>query len=292
MSDRGPLFTVRDLVTGEGSPFSSVERLVALCLADHANKDGQAWPSRRTIEAWTGLGHSAVFDALQALCVGEHAIFDLEAGGARPGGRYRANVYTLKADAELSARRQPTATRQAAAQRTELSARRTRAVRQAASKGPRRDQEGSTSPASSAHGHGTSPLHGDQTSPLVTPANSPSRWVAEAAADFCGRFGGVANHGKVGRALKPLVSAHGWPEVRARWRRYLAATEARFVSPARFAETFGGWATDAPPTRPGVFLTRGERNLVAVRAFMGHRESAPPTTTPAGPLLAEVGSRP
>lgn len=77
-----PLFLVRDLVCGEDSVFSSPERIVALCIADHMNTNAEAWPSVRTIGAWTGLGQTAVKGALRSLCTGPRAVFQ-----RRPGPR-------------------------------------------------------------------------------------------------------------------------------------------------------------------------------------------------------------
>lgn len=90
-----PLFTVRDRVTGPDSPFSPTERLVALCLGDHMNLEGEAWPSLRTIASWTGLGMTSVRTAVDRLCDGEGRMFDRERGGARPGARYEVARYRL-----------------------------------------------------------------------------------------------------------------------------------------------------------------------------------------------------
>jgi len=91
------LFRVRDLVTGAGSPFSPIERLVAFCVADHMNGAGTAWPSRRAIAAWTGLGPTAVRAALTELCGdGPKGLFVVTPGGATDGDRYRSNVYRIR----------------------------------------------------------------------------------------------------------------------------------------------------------------------------------------------------
>lgn len=58
-------------------------------------------------------------------------------------------------------------------------------------------------------------------------------------------YGGEAPYGQIGRACKPLVTHHGLPVVEARWRSYLRATEARYASPTRFAQTFGAWGDKA-----------------------------------------------
>ncbi|MEO5772563.1 MAG: helix-turn-helix domain-containing protein [Sphingomicrobium sp.] len=45
----------------------ATEKLVLLCLADHADKDGRAWPSIRTIGGATGLKERAIQMALKSL---------------------------------------------------------------------------------------------------------------------------------------------------------------------------------------------------------------------------------
>jgi hypothetical protein len=77
-------------------------------------------------------------------------------------------------------------------------------------------------------------------------------WTAEACDDWNARFGewdeekqqmvGSPPGGRIGKALKPLVSLHGWEIVRPRWRYYLSQSEAKFASPERFAATFGDWS--------------------------------------------------
>lgn len=42
-------------------------KLVLVAIAEHANTDRMAWPSNSTLEALTGLGRSALYDALAQL---------------------------------------------------------------------------------------------------------------------------------------------------------------------------------------------------------------------------------
>ena len=72
-------------------------------------------------------------------------------------------------------------------------------------------------------------------------------WTAEACSDWQERFNGTAPGGRIGRALKPLLSKHPWEEVREAWRSYLAQTEAEFASAERFAQTFGKWNGSSRP---------------------------------------------
>lgn len=48
--------------------------------------------------------------------------------------------------------------------------------------------------------------------------------------------------GKLAAVLGPLVQTHEAPEVLNRWSRYLSATDPKFCSVHRFAETFNTWA--------------------------------------------------
>ena len=72
-------------------------------------------------------------------------------------------------------------------------------------------------------------------------------WSSEACDDWMGRFGGTAPGGPIGKALKPLVTAHGWSEVRTAWQAYLAGAEAEYASAARFASTYGRWSGTVAP---------------------------------------------
>lgn len=71
-------------------------------------------------------------------------------------------------------------------------------------------------------------------------------WSSEACSDWQGRFNGTAPGGIIGKALKPLVTAHGWPEVRTAWQNYLGQTEAEYASAPRFAQTYGRWSGTVP----------------------------------------------
>ena len=78
-------------------------------------------------------------------------------------------------------------------------------------------------------------------------AGWPGTWSREACEDWTERFGGVAEAGRIGKALKALQRSHpDWQEVRAAWRNYLAQAEAEYVTPSRFAATFGRWNGSAP----------------------------------------------
>lgn len=97
-----PLFAVRDRVTAPESPWSPVERLVALALADHMDADGVCWPSQRALATWTGLGLRAVQAALARLTA-PAGLFDEETGGSRRGERRSVSRYRLRTVAPRAA---------------------------------------------------------------------------------------------------------------------------------------------------------------------------------------------
>lgn len=48
-------------------PMPPSQKSVWMCLADHANDEGVAWPSIPTISNWTSLGQQTVIDAMKVL---------------------------------------------------------------------------------------------------------------------------------------------------------------------------------------------------------------------------------
>jgi hypothetical protein len=90
-----PLVTVVEAVFSAESPFSGIERAVAVAVAKHVNGEGAAWPSVRRIVECSGFKETVVRAALARLC-GEGAVFEREAGGARAGARYAAATYRLR----------------------------------------------------------------------------------------------------------------------------------------------------------------------------------------------------
>lgn len=81
-------------------------------------------------------------------------------------------------------------------------------------------------------------------------SSAPPNWVASFCEAWQDRFQGIAPGGRIGKALKPLRSKHADDVILSRWKTYLAAIEAPFASPEKFAQTFGEW--DPAGTPPGI----------------------------------------
>lgn len=80
-----------------------------------------------------------------------------------------------------------------------------------------------------------------QKEPKTSRASAGDSWVQELGKDWVSQYKGEAPYGEIGKRLKPLVEAEGFEPVQARWRFYLGATEGRYASPTRFAQTYGAW---------------------------------------------------
>lgn len=74
-------------------------------------------------------------------------------------------------------------------------------------------------------------------------------WNRQACEDWIARYGGTAPGARIVKALKPLVTKHGWVYVRAAWLYYLSQTQGKFgPGPEKFASTFGEWSAAIGPT--------------------------------------------
>jgi len=126
---------------------------------------------------------------------------------------------------------------------------------------PRRRAGASEAPA--PDGNGGPPALG-----LTPPAPARPNWVTALGAIWRERYGGEPAFGALAGHCKKLVDAHGLDEVARRFTVYVQATEARFVSPARFAQTFGDWGVPGGARPP----TDAER--MAALAAAAEREAA------------------
>lgn len=83
--------TVRSLLRSRsltGLGLTPGERLVLLVLVDHADADGVAWPSERTIALESGMQRSGVQKQLPALLA--HGVIEkVEKGSSSKSTRYR-----------------------------------------------------------------------------------------------------------------------------------------------------------------------------------------------------------
>lgn len=66
-------------------------------------------------------------------------------------------------------------------------------------------------------------------------------WLSPYLAAWHTAYGGKLSPGKAARFLAPIHQANP-VDCLAHWGRYLAATDGRYASPARFAETYGEWS--------------------------------------------------
>ena len=89
-------------------------------------------------------------------------------------------------------------------------------------------------------GVGNKENNGVTSSVADAPVAAPA-WSSEACEDWQQRFGGTVPGGRIGKALKPLVSRYGWETIRPAWKRYLAEKEPEFATPQDFAAKLGEW---------------------------------------------------
>lgn len=77
--------------------------------------------------------------------------------------------------------------------------------------------------------------------------------ISRAAEIWKDLLGGPPSHGRIGKALKPLLAEHGEEEVLAVWEGYLKSQPAQYVNPQDFAAKFGTWRDGAPVKRGSAF---------------------------------------
>ena len=69
-------------------------------------------------------------------------------------------------------------------------------------------------------------------------------WLTPFGEVWTETYDGEPPYGRLGKALKPLVAKHG-DAVLPAWKTYCKATEAKFASAERFAQTYGAWKPNA-----------------------------------------------
>ena len=82
--------------------------------------------------------------------------------------------------------------------------------------------------------------------PKTPRPNGKHSWTARALEQWETRFGvgsgsGIG-FGRIGRAFKRLIDAHGEESVLTAWDRYLQASEAQYASPESFTARYSEWA--------------------------------------------------
>ena len=75
------------------------DKLVLLALADHANDDGECYPSLRKIEAKTGLSKQGLINAIKRLM--DLGLIQKEHRNRNDGGQ-TSNLYTLTLDGAVN----------------------------------------------------------------------------------------------------------------------------------------------------------------------------------------------
>lgn len=100
----------------------------------------------------------------------------------------------------------------------------------------------------------------------LVPVPPKTSWSTEAGDDHAACYGGIPNYEKIGKALKALVTKHGWDQVRPRWQNYLLKTEAQFVNPFRFAETFGSWGNGSVTAKTASMINAAHEAIQEIEA--------------------------
>ena len=257
MTQRLPLFAVRDLVCSKDSPFDSTERAVALCIGDHMGPDGRAWPSVRAISEWTGLHSRTVERALQKL-TGPSGIFDRTPGGSTPGGARRASEYRLR-----SARATPGAKPGVDSQTPGT---------QPGVADENRDQTPGAAPEDPRHTTGVPPAHGRTEGPIEGPIEGNVKTPPEVPPSSEGRPGG-------GGVLLT--------------ERAIKAAERRIVAFAASRIGFRFTREDRREIRDSLRGGNTERQLMAkYRELVAHIDAdLPPATNDNGGQEQDVGER-
>lgn len=111
--------------------------------------------------------------------------------------------------------------------------------------------------------------NGHHAKPPAEPVKAtPLAWTRAACDLWISRYGGTAPGGRIGKALKPLITKHGEDPVLTAFDSYLAQTEAAYASAERFASTYGQWSGNRP------FMTqRTARSLAASQQWLADREA-------------------
>lgn len=170
--------------------------------------DSGCFASHRTLAVVAGISEKALRDRIQWLANAGWVTWE---SGAATG---KTNRYTIHASLEGSV---------------------------AATEGVGRAYRGGRSQKPRGVGSRHRQPKDSSTRETTTETSKPAAWVRTLAEDWGNIYGGIPNYGELGKRLKPLVEQHGFEPVQERWQHYLEATEGRYASPSRFAQTYGSW---------------------------------------------------
>jgi hypothetical protein len=254
-----PLFDVVELVLRPGAPWTTGQRAVAICVASHMDKQGEAWPSELKIQERTGLSRTAVRLAIRRLCSGPDAVFERTTGTGRVSTRYRLiqraatcppegretplwneheNLESVPVgDTENPRGGYHVYTEQSIEQPIEQP----KAVVPLASQATQPFDAFGADPSAwfSPKPDGRQKRRAKTPAPGVV-QRMPS-WSRDACDDWIAGTGGTAPGGRIGKALHPLVTKLGWPAVRPAWTEFCSGGESKY-GPEHFANHYGEFA--------------------------------------------------
>lgn len=99
---RGPTFTILQRVIAKTCTLQPLDRLIAIAIAEHVNREGEAWPSIKRLMASTGIKRSRVVEGLQTLTDGANALFYKDWNRSKINGRRSLTYVFVESPAGLA----------------------------------------------------------------------------------------------------------------------------------------------------------------------------------------------
>ena len=237
------LVAVKDWIIGAGREHSPTARLVALAIADHLNKRGEAWPSQRRLAELVGCSERRVRSALRVVA---REVFTVHRRG-----RGLTSIYRLRPDTIVRSRADTGVRSQGAQERTLASS-------ETGHLDPPRPDTGVRSlkdnlPTELAHRTKRAPRR--KFSERVC---ADSRWAEGAWIDAHGR---KPSWSRGERVVLLGAADRAGASFRSRWTRYLADSGVlyRGHSPKKFDNDIERWAVDSDDGRRRPSAAAGTR---------------------------------
>jgi hypothetical protein len=256
----------------------SGRKFVLVALANYASEEGYCYPGQARLAHDTGQTTRSVREHLLALEADGYVARDERFG---PTGQQLTDGYHLPITPAKVARPTPPSKRfPKKGRKGEEDSSAPHAARNGPERGrkilPGGEEESSAYPYKN---------HGDNDNDLLSLGGSPPNddeesgrgaasengavregaWSARAAGMWIAKFGGTAPAGRIGKALKPLVTKYGEDEVLKWWHKYLEGKqrEDNYKTAEDFASRYGKWKEDngkAPTNgrQPGPTLAKQE----------------------------------